>query len=83
MDTGDKDFFEALSKVIYSARLENNMTQSELAAKSGLNRTYISDIERGKRNPSVTVLLRIADGLSLSISVIMLRAELILKEGRL
>ena len=39
------------------------MTPEELAHQTGLHPTYISDIERGARNPSFAVLVRIASGL--------------------
>lgn len=83
MDTKDKLFFSAMAKVIYSARKDKKMTQSELAVSSGLDRTYISDIERGKRNPTISVLLRLAEALGVSVSVLILRTEYIVKEGKL
>ncbi|MCI8272868.1 MAG: helix-turn-helix transcriptional regulator [Clostridia bacterium] len=33
-------------------RLKNNLTQEQVANKSGFSKDYISMIERGKRNPS-------------------------------
>ena len=39
------------------------MSQEELADRSGLDRTYISGVERGVRNPTVAVLEKIALGL--------------------
>lgn len=45
------------------ARLAKGVSQEELAHEAGSNRTYISDVERGKRNPSIEVVERIAKAL--------------------
>lgn len=44
-------------------RRSRGWSQEELAFQSGLHRTYISGIERGTRNPTVTVLKVLADAL--------------------
>ncbi len=44
-------------------RLEQGLSQEELADRSGLHRTYLSSVERAVKNPTITVLARIADGL--------------------
>jgi transcriptional regulator with XRE-family HTH domain len=44
------------------------MTQVELADYLGLRRTYVSDLERGKRNVSLLTLEIIARGFGLSVS---------------
>lgn len=41
------------------------MTQEHLAAAADMERSYVSDLERGTRNPSVAALGRIADALGL------------------
>jgi len=41
------------------------LTQAGLAARAGISRGYLSDIERGTRDLSVTVLIRIAAALGL------------------
>ncbi|MBZ9622934.1 helix-turn-helix domain-containing protein [Clostridium sp. FP2] len=41
-------------------RLIANLTQQELADKIGVSKTHICDIENGKRNPSVRILLHLA-----------------------
>ncbi len=40
------------------------MTQEQLAFNAEIDLTYLGGIERGKRNPSLAVLARIADALS-------------------
>ena len=44
-------------------RRERGLTQEQLAHASELDLTYIGGIERGRRNPSVKALGRIADAL--------------------
>ena len=41
-------------------RLKAGLTQEELAHRANLNRTYLSDIERGIRNPTIMMLQDIA-----------------------
>ncbi|MCC2601302.1 helix-turn-helix domain-containing protein [Sphingopyxis yananensis] len=41
------------------------MTQDQLAAAADMERSYVSDLERGTRNPSVAALGRIADALEI------------------
>jgi transcriptional regulator with XRE-family HTH domain len=44
-------------------RLEAGFSQEELAFRAGMKRSYLSDLERGTRNPSVRALGRLADAL--------------------
>lgn len=48
-------------------RKQKNMTQTELARRSGLTRTNISRFESGRYNPSLEMLVRIADALEMRI----------------
>jgi transcriptional regulator with XRE-family HTH domain len=59
---------ELLGATIRSHRKRLGLTQKQLAAKTRLGYTYISDIERGACNPSVRSLLRIAAALHLPAS---------------
>lgn len=45
-------------------RDEAGLTQEELAFRANMKRTYLSDLERGKRNPTVRALGRLAAALS-------------------
>ena len=44
-------------------RKEHDWSQEEFAFETGLHRTYVSGIERGIRNPTVTVIARLANAL--------------------
>ncbi|MDP3674433.1 MAG: helix-turn-helix transcriptional regulator [Novosphingobium sp.] len=46
-------------------REENGWSQEDYADRAGIHRTYVSDIERGKRNPTVTVVEKLAKPLGL------------------
>ena len=56
---------------VREARLSKKMSQEDLAFKSGLDRTYISGIERGIRNPSLLNVEKIAKALKLQPSKLM------------
>jgi transcriptional regulator with XRE-family HTH domain len=47
-------------------RAAADLTQEELAERSGLSQQYISDLERGKRNPTVVTLYELATALGVS-----------------
>jgi len=47
------------------ARHKAGLTQEQLALEAKIDLTYVGGIERGKRNPSVLVLARIADALAI------------------
>lgn len=55
---------------IKQRRAELGISQEELAFRSGLHRTYISDIERGTRNPSLENIEKLAKALEISISTL-------------
>jgi transcriptional regulator with XRE-family HTH domain len=47
-------------------RRDRGWSQEEFAFECGLHRTYVSGIERGVRNPTVTILEKIAKALGVS-----------------
>ena len=44
-------------------RTEKGLSQEQFAFRADIHRTYISDIERGARNPTITVVQKLADAL--------------------
>ena len=44
-------------------RLEKGLSQEELAARSGFNQHYVSELEAGKRNPTAMSLYELSVGL--------------------
>ena len=59
---------EKLANRIKAIRLEKNLSQEALAHRCDFDRTYISLLERAKRNPSYFNLLRLCIGLEVSVS---------------
>lgn len=64
-----------LGNVIRTRREALDISQEGLAALSELNRTYIGEIERGEVSVSVVTLQKIADGLNLKLSELILLYE--------
>jgi len=60
-----------LGQRVRDRRLELGMTQDILGEKTGLDRTYISGIERGLRNPALKNLSKLAKALKISIDQLM------------
>lgn len=58
----------AVGENIKAVRLSRNLSQEKLAALADLDRTYISGVERGKRNISLINLFKIAHALNVSAS---------------
>lgn len=50
------------------AREAVGISQEDLADRAGLHRTYVSGVERGVRNPTVTVLEKLAKALKVKSS---------------
>jgi transcriptional regulator with XRE-family HTH domain len=70
----------AFGASIRQIRTEGDITQTQLAALTGLDRSYISGIERGERNPSLTNILKIARALGVPSSDVHRGAEKLLHE---
>jgi transcriptional regulator with XRE-family HTH domain len=66
-DAPDLAVLECLSLYLRVARLQRGLSQSELAARSGLSQTQISYFEGRERLPSLDQLLRIARALDVSV----------------
>ncbi|WP_334368852.1 helix-turn-helix domain-containing protein [Bradyrhizobium sp. AZCC 1578] len=49
-------------------RVERGLSQEKLAVDAQVDRTYVSSLERGMENPTVSVLERLAEALSIQIS---------------
>jgi XRE family transcriptional regulator, regulator of sulfur utilization len=59
-----------LGRAVKAVRISRGLTQEQVSAASGLHPTYISDIERGARNPSWEAITRLADGIGVSVEEI-------------
>lgn len=56
-------------KALVDARNSLNLTQKELAERTGINQADISKIENGTRNPSLNLLKRLADGMGMVLKI--------------
>ena len=65
----------AYGRALRELRAERGVSQERLAQMADLDRTYVSGIERGERNPSLTNVLKLADALGVRVSELAARAE--------
>lgn len=59
------DLVRLLGANVRKARNAKGISQEELAHEADMKRSYLSDLERGTRNPSVRALGRLADALGM------------------
>lgn len=71
----NEKFFIALGQTISQKRTQLGLTQEELAALSGVNRAFISNMENGIRNPSLGTVASIAKGLRMRLSTLIAKSE--------
>ena len=64
----DKEFLFKLGQKLRILRTQKGYSQEVLAEKSNAEKTYISNIESGKGNPSIIYLKQIADALECDLS---------------
>ena len=51
-------------------RQQKNLSIEELALEADVNRNYLGDLERGTRNPTMAVLVKISEALGIDLSVL-------------
>ena len=56
-------------RAIIDNRIAQNLTQKELAERTGINQADISKIENGTRNPSLKMLKRLAAGMGMALKI--------------
>jgi transcriptional regulator with XRE-family HTH domain len=59
-----------IGKAIKLCRVQKDMLQSELAKKSGMSVAYLSLIEKGKRDPNISVLKTLSTALNVPLSIL-------------
>ncbi len=60
--------FQAM-RALAEARIKNNLSQKELAERSGIHQSEISRIESGTRNPSLKILNRLARAMDMEMMI--------------
>jgi len=66
---------ETFGNVLRELRDENNISQEKLAEYCDLDRTYISLLERGLRQPTITTIFKLAKALNISPSALIEKVE--------
>lgn len=56
-------------RALVDARISQNLTQAQLAERTGINQGDISKIENGTRNPSLKLLKRLAEGMDMMLKI--------------
>ena len=56
-------------RAMIDARVSQNLTQKELAERTGIAQAEISRLENGTRNPSIRLLQRLAEGMGMILQV--------------
>ena len=69
----------AFGKILKLRRLSINLSQEELGLKSGLSRAFISDLEMGKKDPSLFTVFKLASALQLRPSALIDEIEIMLE----
>ena len=66
---------KAFGEVIRAERLKKQIAQDAFALLAGIDRSYYGKLERGERQPSIALLLRISRGLDCSADTLVRRME--------
>ncbi|ASD28031.1 helix-turn-helix domain-containing protein [Brevundimonas diminuta] len=62
-----QDWRKIVGSNVRALRIAKGITQEELAFEADLDLTYVGGIERGKRNPSLMVMARLAEALGVTL----------------
>ncbi|MEB3278384.1 MAG: helix-turn-helix transcriptional regulator [Lyngbya sp.] len=66
---------KTLGQVIAKYRKIANISQEELADRTGIHRTYVSQIERGLKSPTLSILFEISKSLNTTASSLIAEVE--------
>ena len=69
------DVAQAFGKVLREVRLEAGLTQEPLGLEAGVRRTFVSLLELGEQQPTLTTIVKLADALNIKPSELVARAE--------
>ena len=72
----------AFGQALRHFRKKNKLSQEKLAQESSLDRSYISLLERGLRQPSLTSILKLSKALKTSSAIIISEVENLLNENK-
>jgi len=72
---------KAFGLVLKKLRNEKGLSQEKLALNTDLDRTFISMLERGKRQPSLESILKLANSLNIPAHELIKEASVLLEKG--
>ena len=75
MENYEQELLNQLAHKIKTRRKELNISQEKLAQKCNFDRTYISLLERAKRNPSYLSLIKLCVGLEIELTQLLQEKE--------
>ncbi|MGI8857766.1 MAG: helix-turn-helix domain-containing protein [Thermomicrobiales bacterium] len=75
VEAGNETIGAIVLRLLREARHRHRMTMEELADRAGVHRTYIGLLERGERQPTIEVAVRLADALNVRLSNVIEQAE--------
>ena len=62
-------------RALKDLRIAAGLSQEELAFQANLHRTYISQLERGIKSPSLKTIIRVSEALGIKASVLLRKVE--------
>jgi transcriptional regulator with XRE-family HTH domain len=71
LPASDTQIRRLLARKIKTLRRVRDWTQEELAERAGMQRSYLADLERGSRNPSLRTILKMANALGVTVSALL------------
>ena len=72
MEASPKTVF---GRVLRRVRREHDLSQEALAARAGLARNHVSELERARRDPSLATIVQLADALDMTMAELMARFD--------
>jgi transcriptional regulator with XRE-family HTH domain len=66
-------------QVLREQRISRDLSQEELALAADVDRTFVSQMERGIRQPTITTLMKLAGALGIQPSTLVIRMEKLLR----
>ena len=66
-------------QVLREQRISRELSQEELALAADVDRTFVSQMERGIRQPTITTLMKLAGALGIQPSTLIIRMEKLLR----
>lgn len=73
--TGNTDIGQVFGEVLRRYRSDRNISQEELAHRADVDRTFVSRLERGIRQPTITTLIGLGQALGVSAAELVQETE--------